>query len=202
MSTVRERGVMDMLELSTINRWAIVDMFRPQSVADHTYRVWVLVQDLYEVMEDLNHNTFEKESTMMWAMIHDVEEVYTGDIPSVLKDILEKLSPGITTKLKEHVLAEKLPTVATRMRGIKGTLPDYYVKIADCVEAVLYARRYCTDLNRKAEVINYLDTKLEQVVEDVEKRYRSIPWDRCREWIRQVLDHEPPVMARGRMAHY
>lgn len=180
-----------MLALSTINRWAKVDMLRPQSVAEHSFRVWVLVQDLYDVMFDIDHNSFEKQSTHEWALIHDAEEVYTGDIPSDVKQILEKLSPGVTDKLKEHVLRDRLPRILLKQRGLQGTLPYYIVKIAETVEAILYLREYGVNFIRKVEIENFNTDRLNVVLKDVSARYKSLPWQRAYDWVRDMLGPAP-----------
>src|SRR5688572_14693816 len=171
MTSARDRGIFDMLALSTVNRWAIVDMVRPQSVAEHSYRVWVLVQDLYEMMFPVEHNSFEKASSETWALIHDADEVYTGDIPTTVKIALEKLAPGIVGRLKEVVLRDRMPQVLRKLRGLEGTLPAFFVKIADTVEAILYLREYCVSEARKAEVENTLMITLNSTLADVSRRY-------------------------------
>lgn len=191
MTSVRDRGVFDMLALSTVGRWTIVDMSRKQSVAEHSYRVWVLAQDLYDVMFPIDHNTFEQRATNDWALIHDVDEVYTGDIPTTVKTILEELSPGITDRLKERVLRDRLPAVMERQRGLKGTLPSYLVKIADTVEAILYLREYGVNPYKRVEVENTLLGTLEVVLTTGEARFKSLPWSGVRAWCKEVLDPPP-----------
>lgn len=191
MTTAKDRGIFDMLALTTVNRWAIVDMIRPQSVAEHSYRVWVLVQDLYTLMFPVEHNTFEYQGAQWWALTHDAEEVYTGDLPTTVKVILEQLSPGITHKLKEAVLRDRMPTVLTRMRGIDGTFPAHLVKIAETVEATLYLREYCVSFQRRMDVENTLITALNAQLKDATSKYKSLPWDRVHHWCRDMLAPQP-----------
>lgn len=189
MTSAKDRGIFDMLALTTVNRWAIVDMLRPQSVAEHSYRVWVLTQDLYEIMFPVEHNTFEYHGAQWWALTHDAEEVFTGDLPTTVKLILEQLSPGITHKLKEAVLRDRLPVILSRMRGIDGTFPAYLVKIAETVEATLYLREYCVNANRRIEVENTLIQTLNDYLLAGSSKYRSLPWDKAKEWCRDLLYH-------------
>lgn len=190
-----------MLSLSTINRWAKVDMLRPQSVAEHSFRVWVLVQDLYDQMFDIDHNSFEKQSTYEWALVHDAEEVYTGDIPSDVKDLIEHIAPGVLDKLKDHVLRDKMPAILTKQRGLKGTLPVYLVKIAEICETILYLRAYGADLIQKTQVEGFNYLKLNKVLADVAYRYKSLPWQRAYDWVHDILSPEripvlPPLNLR------
>lgn len=189
-----------MLSLSTINRWAKVDMLRPQSVAEHSFRVWVLVQDLYDQMFDIDHNSFEKQSTYEWALIHDAEEVYTGDIPSDVKDLIEHIAPGVLDKLKDHVLRDKMPAVLTKQRGLKGTLPAYLVKIAEICETILYLRAYGSDYVKNTEVEGFNRHKLNTLLADLSNRYRSVPWQKAYDWVGEVLTPQltPPIPALDR----
>jgi len=184
-----------MLSLSTINRWAKVDMLRPQSVAEHSFRVWVLVQDLYDQMFDVDSNSFERQSTYEWALIHDAEEVYTGDIPSDVKDLIEHIAPGVLDKLKDHVLRDKMPAVLTKQRGLKGTLPAYLVKIAEICETILYLRAYGANLAKNQEVEGFNLDKMNKLLASVSNRYRSLPWQRAYDWVHDILAPQPnPAM--------
>lgn len=187
MTTARERGVFDMLRLSTIRRWGIVEMVRDQSVAEHVYRVWVLAQDLYRIMEDTPHNSFEQRDTEFWALTHDMEEVYTGDLPSTVKVILEKLHPGINKMLKEEILSTYFPSLVGRMRGVDKTLAAYYVKIADIVESILYLRQYAMDPNHALQVESTLLSSLELILQEGSKAYKSVAWQRAEDWARDLL---------------
>lgn len=96
----------DMLNLSYVQRWVIMPTNRPQSVAEHSYRVAIIAMAL------LDHCSIPgREYVIRACLSHDVEEVYTGDIPGPDKD-----------KTKEW------PNPSTMLKG------DIVVKLADIIE--------------------------------------------------------------------
>jgi hypothetical protein len=75
------------LRLSLIKRWGIIKMSREQSVAEHSFNVAVITKKLCEmfgkdgILEGVVYNDLIAE-----AIFHDCCEVFTGDIPSVVKE--------------------------------------------------------------------------------------------------------------------
>lgn len=81
----------DCLNMSYVQRWVIAPMLRTQSVAEHTFRVMVLVRVLVASLIDQGYNSRYGNGTDMYhallaAMDHDADEVYTGDMPGTDKD--------------------------------------------------------------------------------------------------------------------
>lgn len=77
----------DVLRAESVTRWHIVETTKQQSVAEHTFNVmligYALIQYLYK-----DHSARNKAacSFLGLALKHDLEEVYTGDIPSITKE--------------------------------------------------------------------------------------------------------------------
>lgn len=160
MNDMKERGVFYKLSLQQIDRWSIVEMIRKQSVAEHTYNVHVLAMDLWDWLFQVPHNSFEREACSRWALEHDLDEVFTGDLPSPIKAILNRIHPGITVALKEEVM-RKVPSAQSMLRSIdKGSVPYQIVAVVDIVEALLYLRRYAIDREVMLPVKHYLEGKL------------------------------------------
>ena len=178
-----------MMKLTDVERWVIVPVTRRQSVADHSYRVWVLALSLYDAMVTVPHNSFERESVGYWALTHDVDEIWTGDLPSTVKDVLEELHPGIVKRLTEHILNKHLPTVAGTMRGLENTFAAQVVKIADCVEALTYYLRYSYNNRDKAVIEGFLRMKLHEAVSGASKKYPAAGITNVAlEWVSQALE--------------
>lgn len=171
-------------------RWTIVRVSREQTVAEHQYRVWVLATSLYDhLMDGTPHNSFEREAVGFWALVHDADEIWTGDLPSPIKSLLEYLSPGILKKLKDKVLDDNLPQVAASMRGIESTYAATVVKIAECVEALTYYRTYSYDSPQRVEVRAFLDTRLWETVNMAASKYPSAGFsDLGRKWVDKALE--------------
>lgn len=100
------------LRLSHVPRWAIVDMLKSQSVADHTYRTMVVAQRLSHKLklEDL-------PTLLTHILTHDLEEAETGDLPSNHKTDMPK-------------------------NGKCKDLQEAVIKMADTVEATIWLERY------------------------------------------------------------
>lgn len=74
-------GLRSKLNLTYVPRWTIVPMMRHQSVAEHSFRVALIAQDLGW---RINRPSLSL-SAAICALSHDAEESVTGDIPSTAK---------------------------------------------------------------------------------------------------------------------
>lgn len=170
-------------------RWTIVAVKREQTVGEHHYRVWVLAMSLYDsLMGGTPHNSFERQGVGEWALVHDADEIWTGDLPSPIKSILEELSPGILKKLKDRVLSEHLPAVAGAMRGIDNTFAAHVVKIAECVETYTYYNTYAYATRHRDEVLKYLNERLWGALSEAIRKYPSVSFGSAgHKWVDDAL---------------
>ncbi len=99
------------LRCSIIKRWGIIKTSREQSVAEHSFNVAIITGKLCDMLE-IDGNA--KNGVIAEAILHDTDEVYTGDIPT----------------------PAKLGTSC-------GC--NYIVKLADCMEAMIFIDRNCAD---------------------------------------------------------
>jgi len=184
------KEAVQLLRACDTKRWTIVAVTREQTVGEHHYRVWVLALSLYDsLMGGTPHNSFERQGVGDWALVHDADEIWTGDLPSPIKSILEELSPGILKKLKDKVLSENLPTVAGSMRGIEGTFASQVVKIAECVEAFTYYSAHSYNTRHRTEVLAYLNQQLWNSLSEGIRKYPSVPFGSAgHEWIDNAMN--------------
>jgi hypothetical protein len=118
-----------MLTLSHVPRWAIVDVIRHQNVGEHSYRVMAIALSICGFFtEKLGFKVSEGE-VLKHAILHDIDESETGDIPTPFK-------------YKAGLSKPKPPTLET---GIIG--------LADLIEAYIYLVRYGVRSDRIAEEI-------------------------------------------------
>ncbi len=76
----------EMLNLSYVPRWAVVPMLRPQSVADHSWRVAVIANELaFRMRGSSDYGSLPGTSVIRRAIFHDIDEAETGDIPATVK---------------------------------------------------------------------------------------------------------------------
>lgn len=78
-------------KLGSVKRFAVDNLKYPYSVAEHSYRVAMLSM---LIVDDYNLNNVSKinaEEVLRKALIHDLEEVKMGDIPSPAKNVNKKV---------------------------------------------------------------------------------------------------------------
>jgi hypothetical protein len=76
------RMLTDVLNLSYVPRWTIVSMLRPQSVAEHSFRVATIVAALHNLLDFPSKLFYE---STFYALTHDAHESYSSDLPSPFK---------------------------------------------------------------------------------------------------------------------
>jgi 5'-deoxynucleotidase YfbR-like HD superfamily hydrolase len=105
----------DLLKLSHVPRWSIIDTVKDQSVGEHTFRVMAIAITLRGKFL-LNGINVDKSTLLEVALIHDIDEAKTGDIPTPFKR-----KGG-----------------APRFFNVENQI----VKIADYMEALIFLFRY------------------------------------------------------------
>lgn len=143
----------DILRAQNIKRWTIVNTCRNQSLAEHTFNVIAIAREICKVLD------MDDSRVMKYAFDHDLDEVFTGDIPTPAKKTYERLG-DYHGKWRQHC---------------SGMETDI-VKTADIMEALLFIRengvgRHANEC--KTYLMIKLDTHLKEAWED-SPRYRSI----------------------------
>jgi 5'-deoxynucleotidase YfbR-like HD superfamily hydrolase len=105
-------------DMMDVKRWAIVPTLRKQSIAEHQYLVMLYVMDICKIT-----NTALSVPLLIYAALHDADELHSGDIPTPYKD------PGTIYDRKGY---------AKRYKD-KLTIKELdIVKLADMIEAVMF----------------------------------------------------------------
>lgn len=117
-------NLIDQLLLQQVKRYPICHTNRDQSVAEHSYNVLLIALYLIEDVRDQDL----REEVIKYAVVHDMDEIKTGDIPSPFKRRLRQECPAVI-----HVL-DGTTFVPTEIKGI--------VKMADGLEAIYYLREF------------------------------------------------------------
>jgi hypothetical protein len=99
-------------------------MGKDQSVAEHSYNVVLIAR----VLALSGCSMQDVQLVTSYALVHDADEWYTGDIPSPFKRDLRAKCPEVTPHLDGEL------DVPDHVRAI--------VKLADCLEAIHFAREF------------------------------------------------------------
>lgn len=134
---MNELDVQEVMRLYGVKRWNMVEVSRPQSVAEHTFGVVTIAMHLAKVEELSDKDTC---AVIIAAQMHDIAECMTGDIPTPVKDRFPEIR-----KLEYDIsfAGHKFRRFSEKVKNI--------VKKADMVEAFEYLRRF--GVGQHSEVI-------------------------------------------------
>lgn len=120
----------DLYRLGTTYRWQVVHLTKTQTVAEHSYFVTLLFMKFAEVCEV---DAIDVLVGLEYALLHDADEAWSGDVPGPLKKFMAIDLP----------VDKMMGDWASKIN--KGTLPSLVkdlVKLADIVEAYKYLHKY------------------------------------------------------------
>lgn len=159
------------MRLSSIKRWAVIEMSRDQSVAEHSYNVAMISMALIDKITSQYPGawTRPRQEILHWALVHDLPELVTGDLPTPIKahigsavnELEEKLFPKYS-KMKESM-----------ERNVDLRIAQGIVKAADWIDAIQYAEKYCVD-SRRNEIIDEMRLKLHLYCNDFDVKFGMI----------------------------
>lgn len=116
----------DLLALSHVPRWTIVDHLKPQMVSDHVYRVLVIATELGERLKV----NLEKR-TITAILVHDAAECRTGDVPTPAKKHLGSITNDVLF----------CPWMVREPEGMGGDQASIFL-LSDLIEAATFIGRY------------------------------------------------------------
>lgn len=82
-------NLIDKLRAQTVKRWTVVHTTKQQSLAEHSFNVAMIAREICLELE------ISPVVVMQVALVHDLEEILTGDIPSPFKRYAESRSMAI-----------------------------------------------------------------------------------------------------------
>ena len=129
-------NIQDMLRAGSVKRWHIVETARAQTLADHMFNVSVIATNLGML---LGYDQDMLRRISVAAMLHDIDEVIEGDIPTPTK---EKNGINSDTPL----LVRSLPLKAQKL-----------VKLADLIESYWFIKEFGVGRHAKQVVTNCYD---------------------------------------------
>lgn len=117
--------IKDLMRVSHVKRWQIVRVAREQTLAEHLYRVFLLVR---EFGPKVGLTPEEVKSAEEFALVHDLPEIMTGDIASPVKSQLPPLDHIEAQFSRQHIEA----MAACNRKSLK------LVKLCDLIEAAIF----------------------------------------------------------------
>lgn len=122
------------MDLSHVPRWCTHPVTRPQSVAEHSFRVAVIARELvFYLREDELVN-----DVILWSIEHDAPESKTGDMPRPFK-----------TMVGREVIAKLEIEACSWFRHPPSQFVADVVSLADAVEALSWICTYGNGLKDK-----------------------------------------------------
>lgn len=127
----------DLLCLNDVHRWNVIRTKRPQSVAEHSFNVAVLVLELADRLGGYNDHILDVVPMAVgWAIMHDAPESITSDIDGKFKrdhpEIRMALNAAEANLMKWHSV----------YKGVLVPEAVWLVKIADKIEAIWYIKEF------------------------------------------------------------
>ncbi len=126
-------SLQDKMRAGHVKRWQIVRVAREQNIAEHMYRVHLIVAEICDRMKVGDHHKYH---AIRWALMHDLPEVITGDIATPTKHAMRLAIPG------EDPLRNVELSLDSEYRELYTNLNKSdpivlaIVKVADMIEAV------------------------------------------------------------------
>lgn len=162
----------DQLRAAHVRRWHIVQVCREQTLAEHSFNVATLSGALAARMRwpGLMDNT-KKLKLMHWAMMHDLIEVNTGDIPTPFKSKIREAAgnAGVLEDAESLVDNEHMG----HYRAIKGTEVEMIVDLADVIEAIFFLQDNGIGLHAK-KALDGIRVSLADLVNRYEAQYPEL----------------------------
>lgn len=123
--------------LNNLVRYSQMNRITSESVATHSYYV-----TLFSMMicDELDLPTEDKYTIMRMSLVHDLPEMYTSDIPSIVKSSSEKLVE-LLDELEEEIVKMHFSEYNREFSALsdKSSLHSIVVKLADILSVAQYA---------------------------------------------------------------
>lgn len=183
-----EREIRD---IAFVPRWAIIRTVRNQSCAEHSYFVAVYAQQIAKACCWRG----PMGSLLDYALWHDMDEIFTGDMVSSAKKMLKKAAGP---KWEEFTSWVNELTKDRFGRTVEGDMPanwrddiKHLVKIADLLEAAFFLRDEMALGNTNVNTVyTYIHGHLMAAMEEGLRHVLQghDPWGRRRKEIKMLVD--------------
>lgn len=136
-------------DLQYVRRWGIVRTTRDQSVAEHSYYVTLYAR---QIAAKFFPKWSYGEGLLMAALLHDMSEIHTGDLPAGVKRDKNLIVNGVSdySEMWMNPHSKKI------------------IKVADCLEAMIFIQEEKVMGNKTVKEVE-IDVKenLDRSIEDL-----------------------------------
>jgi 5'-deoxynucleotidase YfbR-like HD superfamily hydrolase len=130
--------------LNFVRRWNFYPTVRNESVAEHSF--WVGFYVLMFILVKRGGKLEESDGNLvMAAMLHDIEEAVTGDMPTLVKRYTDGWHKVVEKAMDELTGGDPMLDGVTRLKKISSVGEcEPVIKIADTLAAMAYAKEQST----------------------------------------------------------
>lgn len=126
----------DIRATKDVTRWHMIRTKRPQNLAEHSYMVALIAGKLAEHLSE-PLTTIEERDMFRLALLHDIEEIEFGDIPTPTKKKIREAGHGEILEILEIAFWVNRGSMSTPEFGSSNKVRSL-VRLADLVEAALF----------------------------------------------------------------
>lgn len=129
-------GVETVMRFHAVKRWHMIDTTRNQTLAEHSANVALLAYYIAAHSPEMFFGSSTSVCTI--ALLHDIDEVFTGDIPSHTKKFLSGLNDLENTTTPACFKVSGLPE---RVKSL--------IKLCDLADGIRFIRLHGVDITAR-----------------------------------------------------
>lgn len=155
-------NLVNVLKLHAVKRCGIIEMSNEQSVAEHSYNVAMICM---EILNDIDPQDLEcemRQNILEWALVHDLTELVTGDIPTPFKKAMDGSIEDYELKVFPKLTVHKKSLSKTELA---------IAKVADLLEAYVWISKYCID-TKKEEILSEIVANMVKVCDGIPDKFK------------------------------
>lgn len=130
-----------LMDCQYVKRWTMVGVSMESTVASHSFGVAMIAMEIRKRM--FNTASITEKDVCYYALIHDVKESYTGDIPTPTKTGMKAAGFDPDNYHDDHI-GEEPPS---------GVLIQSIIKAADLIENYVFIKEHATGTRGRCAIV-------------------------------------------------
>lgn len=128
-----------LMDCHHVKRWSMVGTVASSTVASHSFNVAMIAMEIRKRM--FNTIDIDEKTVCYFALIHDVKEAYTGDIPTPTKTGMKVAGFDPDNYCEDHASEQEPPSKVKEI-----------IKAADLIENYIFISEHGTGTRARAAV--------------------------------------------------